>query len=89
MNSGIPTEQAAAKVAFESILKAHFGPHTTAVNRPPYWELPQNAKDAYWRCFRANRAVEAASAGISTHTVGYHAATAVRRRFVNDAAGSM
>ncbi|HEY8005866.1 MAG TPA: hypothetical protein VIE66_03450 [Methylocella sp.] len=59
MNSGILAEQAAAKSAFDSVLKAHFGPRTTAYNRPPYWELPQDVKDAYWRCFRADMAVDA------------------------------
>lgn len=87
MNSGIFAEQAAAKSAFDSILKAHFGLRANAFSRPPYWELPQDAKDAYWRCFRANRAAEAISAGISTHTAGY--AAKVVGRFANNTAGSV
>jgi hypothetical protein len=82
MNSGILAEQTAAKSAFDSILKAHFGPGTTAYNRPPYWELPQDAKDAYRRCFRADRAVDAYYGTSSLPTVytapmvGRHASAA-------------
>lgn len=69
MTSRILAEQAAAKKAFDAILKAHFGPRTNAANRPPYWELPQDAKEAYLRCFRADRAVHAYSGTSSFPTV--------------------